>query len=326
MQIPRTVLRSEVDRSLRTVPAVALIGARQVGKTTLARSIRADWDGASDYFDLERPQDLARLSDPELALRRIDGLVVLDESHHRPEIFGVLRGLIDRHPGRRFLVLGSASIDLLRQGPESLAGRIAFHEVNPFGLHETGADTIETLWLRGGFPRSFLAEDDDESFRWRLNFIRTFVERDLPSLGLTVPSATHDRFWRMLSHVHGQTWNASRFASSFGPVSAARAKASSDHPDQVASSVRMSNKTLLSTSVPNATSAAPRERHDLVGRHAHVATAPKTLGEFTASRRPVGTLAHDDGVTTSLKLDFGTGADSQRVPKLLWNRDLTPFP
>jgi uncharacterized protein len=128
----------------------------------------------------------------------------------------VLRSLIDRYPDRRYLVLGSAAPDLLRQSSETLAGRIAYHDLVPFTLDETGPPDLERLWTRGGFPRSFTAATDAVSFRWRLDFIRTFVERDLPSLGSQVPAATNDRFWRMLAHVHGQVWNSSRFASSFG--------------------------------------------------------------------------------------------------------------
>lgn len=201
---------------LRTVPCVAILGARQVGKTTLAGMVAGAWDGPVHAFDLERAADLARLAEPELALEPLDGLIVLDEVQRAPELFPALRVFVDRHPDRRVLVLGSAAPEMLRQSSETLAGRIAFCDLPPFTLDETGADAIDDLWLRGGFPRSFLAPDDDASFRWRLDFIRTFIERDLPSLGSQVPSATTDRFWRMLAHAHGQVWNSARFASSFG--------------------------------------------------------------------------------------------------------------
>ncbi len=197
-------------------PCVALLGARQVGKTTLAKQLADAWTGPVHGFDLERPSDVARLSEPELALESLDGLIVLDEIQRRPELFPVLRGLIDRYPTRRYLVLGSAAPELLRQSSETLAGRIAFHDLGPLAGDEVGGDAMDDLWVRGGFPRSFLAPDDKASFRWRLDFIRTFVERDLPTLGSQVPSATTDRFWRMLAHLHGEVWNASRIASSFG--------------------------------------------------------------------------------------------------------------
>jgi hypothetical protein len=198
-------------------PVVAILGARQVGKTTLARDVVASWKGTTTFFDLEDPADLARLADPTLALRPLRGLIVLDEIHRRPDIFNALRVLADR-PRRpaRFLVLGSASPELLRQSSESLAGRIAFHELAGFSLDEVGARYVGRLWLRGGFPRSFLAPTVARSFEWRHDFVRTFVERDLPQLGVTIASATLQRFWAMLAHYHGQIWNASEFARSFG--------------------------------------------------------------------------------------------------------------
>jgi predicted AAA+ superfamily ATPase len=195
---------------------VALLGPRQVGKTTLSRAIAANWAGPVTELDLERPSHLARLTDPELALERLDGLVVLDEIQRRPELFPILRGLIDRHPDRRYLVLGSAAPELLQQSSETLAGRIAFHHLGPFTIDELNKTDLDQLWLRGGFPRSYLASSDTASFEWRINFIRTFVEQDLPSLGSKVPAPTIERFWRMLAHSHGQIWNSSRFASSFG--------------------------------------------------------------------------------------------------------------
>jgi predicted AAA+ superfamily ATPase len=187
-----------------------------VGKTTLANQIAQEWPGPVHRFDLESPGDLARLADAELALGPLDGLIVLDEIQRRPELFPVLRVLIDRHPDRRYLVLGSASPDLLQQSSESLAGRISYHELTPLALDEVGADARDQLWVRGGFPRSFTAPDEATSFSRRVDFLRTFTERDLPTLGSKTPPATTARFWRMLAHVHGQVWNSSRFASSFG--------------------------------------------------------------------------------------------------------------
>jgi len=169
------------------------------------------------HFDLEDPADLARLADPRLALGDLRGLVILDEIQRRPEIFPTLRVLADRRPRRvRFLVLGSASPDLLRQGSESLAGRIHYHELKGLSLSDVGRTRLKRLWLRGGFPRSFLAKSETESVAWRRALIRTFLERDLPQLGVQIPAETLRRFWTMVAHVHGQTWNASEFGRAFG--------------------------------------------------------------------------------------------------------------
>ena len=215
--IDRPRHRSAVLRLLHDYPVVAILGARQVGKTTLALDILARQRGPGHRFDLEDPPDLARLADARLALDRLQGLVVIDEVQRRPDLFPVLRVLADRRPRKaRFLVLGSASPDLLRQSAESLAGRIAFHELDGFDLGEAGREQLDRLWLRGGFPASFLARSHAASFAWRNNFIRTFVERDLPQLGVRVPGPTLSRFWNMLAHYHGQIWNASAFAGSFG--------------------------------------------------------------------------------------------------------------
>jgi predicted AAA+ superfamily ATPase len=206
-----------LKRLLARNRAVAILGARQVGKTTLARSHAAGLTGPVTTFDLELPQDLARLADPELALAGLSGLVILDEIQRRPELFPVLRVLVDRPRSRaRFLVLGSASPDLLRQSSESLAGRIAYHTLSPLALDEVGPEALERLWLRGGFPRSFTARSLHDSATWRRDFVQTFLERDLPQLGVTIPAATLRRFWTMLAHYHGQIWNASEFARAFG--------------------------------------------------------------------------------------------------------------
>ncbi|MDE2793570.1 MAG: ATP-binding protein [Gemmatimonadota bacterium] len=196
-------------------PVVALVGARQVGKTTLARQLAAAHRDRVAWFDLEDPADLARLQDPGLELRPLRGLVALDEIHRLPGIFQLLRVLADR-PGlpTRFLVLGSASTDLLRQTSESLAGRVAFHHLDGFDLTEV-ADT-ERLWLRGGFPRSYLAGSDAASRRWRDGFVQTLLARDLPDLGSTIPRETLRRFWTMLAHWHGQLWNGAEFGRAFG--------------------------------------------------------------------------------------------------------------
>ena len=215
MEIIREHDVSRVRLLLGEFTVVALLGARQVGKTTLARQLAAAYSEPVAWFDLEDPADLARLDDPGLELRPLKGLVVLDEIHRLPDIFQLLRVLADRPgPPARFLVLGSASPELLRQTSESLAGRVAFHELDGFGLNE--ADDLQRLWLRGGFPRSYLARSEPASRRWRDGFIRTLLARDLPELGSTIPSATLRRFWAMLAHWHGQIWNGAEFARAFG--------------------------------------------------------------------------------------------------------------
>lgn len=198
-------------------PIVTMIGARQVGKTTLAKILATRWEGPVHFFDLESPIDRTRLSDAMLALEPLKGLVVLDEVQRLPEIFPVLRVLADRLPRlAQFLVLGSASPHLLRQSSESLAGRVAFHELPGISLSEISPKETDMLWLRGGFPRSFTAQGDEESFEWRGDFVRTFLERDIPQLGINMPSATLDRFWSMLAHYHAQVWNGSEIARAFG--------------------------------------------------------------------------------------------------------------
>jgi hypothetical protein len=214
--IERTAMLSRLKRALRESPVVALVGARQVGKSTLARELARRRASATSFFDLEDPADLERLADAKTALEGLRGLVVLDEIQRRPELFPLLRVLADR-PRRpaRFLVLGSASPELLQQSSESLAGRIAFIELGGFGLDEVGPERLARLWLRGGFPRSYVARSEAESARWRLDFIRTFLERDLPQLGIAVGAVAMRRFWTMLAHYHGQSWNSSELARAF---------------------------------------------------------------------------------------------------------------
>jgi hypothetical protein len=188
-----------------------------VGKTTLAKALARTHPGPVTTFDLEDPADLKTFDEPMLVLRDTKGLVIVDEVQRRPELFPVLRVLADRvRPARRFLILGSASPDLLRQSSESLAGRIVYFELGGFGLEEVGVKALNRLWLRGGFPRSFLASSDRASADWRRGFTRTFLERDIPEFGIRIPSVTLGRFWAMLAHYHGQVWNASEFARSFG--------------------------------------------------------------------------------------------------------------
>ena len=215
--IPRTRHLQSLHTLLDEFPVTALLGARQVGKTTLARQAMARFDGPTHWFDLERPPDLERLSDPLLTLESLEGLVVIDEVQRAPGLFSVLRGLVDQdRDRRRYLVLGSASPDLLKGSSESLAGRIAYQAVAGFSLEEVGADSHDRLWLRGGFPLSFLAKSDEASLRWRKQYIRTFLERDVPQLGIGIPAVTLRRFWTMLCHHHGQVLNQSELGRAFG--------------------------------------------------------------------------------------------------------------
>ncbi|MCU0778762.1 MAG: ATP-binding protein [Akkermansiaceae bacterium] len=216
--IQRSV-QHEVEQALARQAAVALIGPRQVGKTTLAHAVAAG--RPSVYLDLENPTDRAKLAEPELFLgRHEDRLVILDEIHRVPELFSALRGIIDkgRREGRRtgrFLMLGSAAIELMRQS-ETLAGRIAYVDMGPLSMLETGPETRDTLWLRGGFPDSYLAADDAESLALRRDFIRTYLERDVPMFGPRIPAETLERLWTMLAHCQGSLLNASKLASGIG--------------------------------------------------------------------------------------------------------------
>jgi predicted AAA+ superfamily ATPase len=220
MHLARERHLEAVARLLGRFPVVAVLGARQVGKTTLARDLTRRLRGPSTRFDLEDPADVARLDDPMLALRELSGTVVLDEIQRRQSLFPVLRVLADRSPRRaRFLLLGSASPELLRHSSETLAGRIAYYELPGLSLDEVGQRNLEKLWLRGGFPASYLARSDSHSSEWRRNFVRTFLERDIPQLGTSVPGPTLRRFWAMLAHAHGNVWNGSEFGRAFGVAS-----------------------------------------------------------------------------------------------------------
>jgi len=191
------------------------LGPRQCGKTTLARML--DIHQPCTYFDLEDPVAIQRLSAPMRALEELSGLVIIDEVQRRPDLFELLRVLADRpNNSARFLLLGSASLQLVKGVSESLAGRIGFIDLSGFDLREVGWGQHYRLWNRGGFPRSFLAEDESSSITWRDDFIRTFLERDIPQLGITIPAETLRRFWTMIAHYHGQVWNAAQFARSLG--------------------------------------------------------------------------------------------------------------
>ncbi len=213
--LKRPQLLARLRAGLITSPAVALLGPRQCGKTTLARQLAGT--SKSTYFDLENPVDLARLSVPMTALESLRGLIVIDEVQRHPDLFPILRVLLDRKPIRaRFLILGSASPELLRQSSETLAGRIAIVEMAGFTLEELSRSDLDRLWLRGGFPRSFLARTEAASSAWREDFIRTFLERDLAQLGVRVPSGTMRRFWTMTAHYSGGIWNSSEIGRSLG--------------------------------------------------------------------------------------------------------------
>jgi predicted AAA+ superfamily ATPase len=213
----RPLYLKDIEDQFRIHPVCALLGPRQVGKTTLANMfIEKHPKDKVTFFDLENPLDLARLDNPMLALGHLnDILIVIDEIQKRPELFPVLRVLVDeKNKNRRFLILGSASRDLINQSSETLAGRIGYIEVMPFSLKEV--DNSYKLWLRGGFPRSYLSENEEDSFRWRQAYIATYLERDIPNLGFQIPAPMMRRFWLMLAHYHGQILNSSELGRSLG--------------------------------------------------------------------------------------------------------------
>jgi len=213
--ISRARIQQSIVQRLARHPAVALLGPRQCGKTTLARQVAAG--AAARIFDLENPDDDAALENPMLALESLRGLVVLDEVQRRPELFPVLRVLMDRESApAKFLLLGSAWPFLVRSVTESLAGRVAFIDLQGFSLDEVGVADLSRLWARGGFPRSFLAEDENSSHGWRRDFIRTFIEKDFSTLGLGATPSSLGRLWQMAAHYHGQTLNASEIGRALG--------------------------------------------------------------------------------------------------------------
>lgn len=217
MMITRKVQKT-VELSLKQYPVVGILGPRQVGKTTLARAIQSILIQKSVYLDLELPSDLSKLQDPELYMGQFkDCLVIIDEIQRMPNLFPLMRALVDqKRVAGRFLILGSASPELLKHASESLAGRIIYHELSPLILEETGYERTQQLWLRGGYPLSYLANTEEESISWREAFIKTYLEMDIPQLGIHVPATQLRRFWTMLAHVHGQLWNASQIAKSLG--------------------------------------------------------------------------------------------------------------
>lgn len=217
MDVKRTAYLQTIRERLRDYPVVSLVGPRQAGKTTLARTLAEESAEAVHFFDLESPADLARLTNPEMVLRPLNGLVILDEVQRRPDLFPLLRVLADRQPApARFLVLGSASQALVHAGSESLAGRVSFVDVTGFSLAELHGSALAKLWWRGGFPRAYLASDNATARQWHDDFFRTFLERDIPQLGIQVPAATLRRFWTMVAHFHGQILNQAELARALG--------------------------------------------------------------------------------------------------------------
>ncbi len=192
-------------------PVTAILGPRQSGKTTLAHEFPAD-----HFLDLENPRDAAMLAEPQLALEPLSGLIVIDEIQRAPELFPLLRYLVDTHHDQRYLILGSASRELIRQSSESLAGRVAYYELGGFRLGDVGAEHWRDLWLRGGLPPAYTASNEEVSYLWREQYVATFLERDIPQLGISIPAATLRRFWTMLCHYHGQMLNHSELARAFG--------------------------------------------------------------------------------------------------------------
>jgi hypothetical protein len=218
-------MQASIEDSLKEFPVVGLIGPRQAGKTTLARMILERMGTGPLYLDLELSSDVNKLRDPELYLRtHEDRLVIIDEVQRMPELFPLIRAMVDqKRTAGRFLILGSASPALVRQASETLAGRIVYRELLPLSLDEVGYSNTDRLWLRGGYPLSYIAAGNDGSYSWREAFIRTYLEMDIPQLGIRVPASQLRRFWTMLAHSHGQLWNASKIAGSLG-ISAPTAK------------------------------------------------------------------------------------------------------
>ena len=210
-QIDRFKDVSGIRALMEVFPITAILGPRQAGKTTLALTFKPDY-----VFDLENPRDLAALDQPQLVLEGLNGLIMIDEVQRKPELFPLLRYLVDKNKDQRYLILGSASSNLRQQSGETLAGRIGYYYLTGLNLAETGEGSLNNLWLRGGFPRSFLAQNDKQSLLWRNQFIATFLEKDLAMLGISMPATVMYRFWFMVSHYHGQTLNYSELARAFG--------------------------------------------------------------------------------------------------------------
>lgn len=209
--IQRKKEQEQIKKIIDQFPVTAILGPRQCGKTTLAKEF-----SFSHYFDLENPRDLARLDNPQFTLEELEGLIVIDEIQRKPELFTLLRYLTDNNRNQKYLILGSASRNLIKQSSETLAGRIAYHYLSGFNLNEVGKENWKSLWLRGGLPLSFLATNDEKSFTWREHYITTFLERDIPQLGISIPANTLRRFWIMVGHYNGSVVNFSEISKSFG--------------------------------------------------------------------------------------------------------------
>lgn len=209
--IKREAEIEHINNLISSFPVTAILGPRQCGKTVLANQVAFD-----HYFDLENPRDSVRLETPQLALEDLEGLIVIDEIQRFPDIFQLIRYLVDSKSKQKYLILGSASRDLIRQSSESLAGRIGYHRLGGFTLSDIGKKNLQKLWLRGGFPRSYLAGSSSKSFLWLENYINTFLERDIPQLGISIPARTLRKFWTMISHYHSQVLNHSEIGRSFG--------------------------------------------------------------------------------------------------------------
>lgn len=202
---------ANIKKLLDIFPVVAILGVRQCGKTTLSKEFNYNY-----IFDLENPSDLVHLDNPKLALEDLKGLIIIDEIQRKPDLFPIIRYLVDNIPNQKYLILGSASKDLIKQSSETLAGRIGYYQLSGFSVHDVGVNNLKKIWLRGNLPRSYLAKNNESSWIWRLNYITTYLERDLPQLGINIPSNTMRRFWTMLAHYHGQLLNYSELARSFG--------------------------------------------------------------------------------------------------------------
>jgi predicted AAA+ superfamily ATPase len=209
--IPRIIDIENIKKMLALFPVTAILGARQCGKTTIAKEF-----DAGHYFDLENPRDMARFEQPQLALENLTGLIVIDEVQRKQDLFPLIRYLVDNNPKQKYLLLGSASRDLLKQSSDSLAGRIGYYRLEGFRLSDVGIEDFRKLWVRGSFPRSYTAQSGEESWLWRENYITTFLEKDIPQLGIQIPALALRRFWKMLSHYHGQVINYSEIGRSLG--------------------------------------------------------------------------------------------------------------
>lgn len=216
MEIQRATELKLLKTLLKDNPIVAILGPRQCGKTTLSHQFSSLWHSDVTVFDLEDARDIQRLHDPFLSLEGLKGLVIIDEIQRLPDLFPALRVLVDRSQETKYLILGSASRDLIRQSSESLAGRISYFEIGGFSMDHIGTQNLGRLWIRGGFPRSYLASSEAASYKWRQDFVTTFLERDIPQLGLKIPAKSLRTFWVMLAHYHGQIFNASEIGRSLG--------------------------------------------------------------------------------------------------------------